>query len=359
MMMVLVVCVTFACNLVMWWHFTFPDSTPVAIPMAIRIATSAGPRQWRSPFTVVMSHSKPIQLPPDAQHNENEATNYDYVSLTAAANYLYATRHGYQFAYYQWPNGNKDANLCPHSVLGARSSPWCKLVAVYDQLFMFGASNSNSSHYNHDEIAIFVDSDAVFAQPNVSMSDHLPVMRFRTEGATVASSHVMTPNNYPYNVADICTCTFLLRRSQIGHCLMHRWWNSDRKGCVDFQQHNTFEQHCLQTIGGGQSAQYSNYVSLLDEQPTVNRSGVADETQFWIHVNSIQPKYRMPIFVPIVQRYLADPVMNPSKLSLGAVLRQITRYHTVLMNTGDAAQIDLETKEDQQQCLSLLDKQKN
>lgn len=134
---------------------------------------------WKGPSMsntcIVMFDNRPAPLP----SNATDIRHLPYLSLTLAANFLYAQHHGYRFVFYNFsgtgcrhPNFEEEKRNLPMT--------WCKLAVLEDAFF-------GTRHEHHCQLLLLLDSDAVISDFSVRLESFAQKY---SQGRTVTIAHL-------------------------------------------------------------------------------------------------------------------------------------------------------------------------
>ena len=197
----------------------------------------------------------------------SEKSNH-YPTLSAVINYLYAKQHQYNYIRYQYVSeidGNvqqgETDSVKTEATCESRASPWCKILSVYDAL-----KNLRNGH----DIAVFVDSDAAFIQPSVSIMDYLNTTEF-AEGRDNRDSSIIITRDYPYHPEPhSCTGMFMVKNNDIAKEILKQWWINGNR-FPDFFHKHPFEQETWNKyININQN--YSSHIGVLKDYSLTERA---------------------------------------------------------------------------------------
>lgn len=148
---------------------------------------------------VVMSDNRALDPNPDTAL---------YNSFTAAINWTYCKKHGYDFRYYQPTNPNAPSTVLntfdPNS-LQLRHCAWAKLLVVLKAL---------QELYDY---IVYIDSDCVFKNHDIKIED-------------IILKHKSTPwnvlffNNSPWTPQYPCSGFMVCKRSPNTIAFLHKWF---------------------------------------------------------------------------------------------------------------------------------------
>jgi len=148
--------------------------------------------------------------------SEANAEVPEYNALATAINERYASRHGYDFAYYTLPDQPcdhmADSERCKykhrlfHPELKAhRALPWLKLLAVWHGLTR-----------GYDWV-VSIDSDAVFRNHALGIEELLSAMD--------GGSDVLVLSDMPWRYLRACTGFLIVRGGAYGMSIIKHWWD--------------------------------------------------------------------------------------------------------------------------------------
>lgn len=171
---------------------------------------------------------------------------------------------------------------CRHPEYGVRAAPWGKLLAIGAAL---------ESGY---ERVVYIDSDAVFASPDLSLDQFLDRHRDAAESPAGADLTVLFSKPFPREEANSGFMIWL--NTDRARMLLQRWWDYDAQGYHtdhDYEQH-TLKAHLLTEVDSRRR------IRIIPELSFVEQRG-----QFVRHVASPHAVQRVPRFrLALVQQGL-------------------------------------------------------
>jgi hypothetical protein len=152
-----------------------------------------------------------------------------------------------------WRTVAKAGYWCEHPTLGARSAPWCKLVALRDALTLGYRTT------------VYIDSDAIFATPTRNIEAFLASAT--STAAPVATADLIVLFSTPFWKAEANSGFMVWRNTAAARQLLDRWWDTD---AGEFHGRHDYEQHTL------------NHV-LLEDPACRERIAIVPELSFLEH----------------------------------------------------------------------------
>ena len=224
-----------------------------------------------SSVALVMGDTRsPWPPPPSARLRDRLEWRASIFSQAVAIAGLYAQRWCYDLRVYTFvpfqsadTSGYKLLLSCAHERLGARASPWCKILAMHDTLSRGssadgGATERGAGSFIYSYV-VWIDSDILIHDLSRSVPHLLSAFSHPTKRAFRTPAYAWFATDWPWQPTDVNTAFFILSNSSHALQLLADAWSAPSGQA--FNTRHKFEQEAFQHVVGSRIA--SGEVRLL------------------------------------------------------------------------------------------------
>jgi len=267
---------------------------------------------------VVMADNRPITSDPN-----------NVLNLAVYLNYQYTRLHpGDDFRYVQFHNANtattKNTPACYNALLKEpRAAPWCKLQAVYHIL-------QNESDY---QWIFFIDSDAIFTNYVVSITDFLNAVQTKTDGCSAQTFLVKSSScsilffiDAPYFDKQN-TGQWIAKNNNLTRDYIRRWWGYSMPG-RNFE--HAYEQDAMYGMLANMAQRSETIGTILE--PSMHH---VSDMQLTHHMTSVSWPHedRMRMINRTFARIVADPRFD--QVDFAVVMKLIIERQMIVLDTSE------------------------
>lgn len=210
----------------------------------------------------------------------NTLNNSKYNSLTAAINYFYSKKMGYDFLYVR-PGLNDEypTNNCFSPKSELRHSSWSKLLTSIKII----------DEYPQYDYVVYIDSDCIFYDNNLSIFDYITKSNV-VNGVGVMDSNIIFLNDKPWNLILPCAGFYIYKNNIETKTIFEKWFETeDPKNNLT---HN-WEQNSL----------YLNLDNFIKKISVIDDWMFREyPSQFLRHIGSEFSNSRIPFFIQVIKK---------------------------------------------------------
>lgn len=224
--------------------------------------------------------SKILIFMSDNRELSNTLNNSNYNSLTASINYSYAKKMGYDFLYVR-PGLNDEypTNNCFSPKNELRHSAWSKLLSSIKII----------SDYPKYDYIVYIDSDCIFYDFNLSISDYLLKSKV-VNGVPITESNLIFLNDKPWSLVLPCSGFYIFKNNSDSKEMFKKWFETDDP--KNNLNHN-WEQNSL----------YLNLDNFIKNISVIDDWMFREyPSQFLRHIGSEFSKNRIPFFIQVIKK---------------------------------------------------------
>ena len=225
-------------------------------------------------------NSKILILMSDNRGLMNSIETSDYNSLVAVINYNYSKLMGYDFLYIRKGlNGEFPINNCYSPKNELRHSSWSKLLT----------SIKIVDEYPQYDYVVYIDSDCIFLDTNLSIFDYLLKSKV-ANGISTNYSNIIFLNDKPWSSVLPCAGFYIFKNNYKTKELFQEWYNTDDP--KNNLNHN-WEQNSL----------YINLENFISKISVIDDWMFRDfPSQFLRHIGSDSSSNRIPFFLNVLTK---------------------------------------------------------
>ncbi len=224
--------------------------------------------------------SKILIMMSDNRGLSNTLNNSNYNSLTAAINYFYSKKMGYDFLYLRpGLNDKYPTNNCFSPKNELRHSSWSKLLTSIKII----------DEYPQYDYVVYIDSDCIFYDNNLTIFDYVSKSKV-VNGVGVMDSNIIFLNDKPWNSTLPCAGFYIYKNNIETKTIFQKWFETDDP--KNNLTHN-WEQNSL----------YLNLDNFIKKISVIDDWMFREyPSQFLRHIGSEFSNNRIPFFIQVIKK---------------------------------------------------------
>lgn len=182
----------------------------------------------------------------------------EYAHLASMVNYIYASKHGYNFFVHRCPRPNDLS----------KDWMWDMKNEKNEYLLVWSKPTIVRQYLKYFDYVMFIDSDAVFIDHNKTIEDF--INQYMTPDVHVLWSEDCLDKNYCYDKNTGNAGVMLFRNSQKTMEILDAWYSAPENGlCKEWKYNHPREQKCLNIL----TKVYPSEIRLLNYNAMNGKDG--------------------------------------------------------------------------------------